>query len=92
MSMTFKRLVFPQDHGCSFGAAAGYPSITVPAAYSKEGEPFGITFSGKAYPEPELIGYAYAFEQHVKARANTLISFVEMTCGDASYDKLEGTE
>ncbi|KXH78812.1 amidase family protein [Sporosarcina sp. HYO08] len=61
-------LVFPQDHGCSFGAAAGYPSVTVPAAYSKEGEPFGITFAGKAFAEPELIGYAYAFEQLVRAR------------------------
>lgn len=63
-----RALVFPQDHGCSFGAAAGYPSVTVPAAYSKAGEPFGITFSGKAYTEPQLIGYAYAFEQLVNAR------------------------
>ena len=61
-------LVFPQDHGCSFGAAAGYPSVTVPAAYSESGEPFGITFSGKAFSELELISYAYAFEQHVQAR------------------------
>ncbi|CAM3212556.1 amidase family protein [Filibacter tadaridae] len=61
-------LVFPQDHGCSFGAAAGYPSVTVPAAYSEAGEPFGITFSGRAYSEPKLISYAYAFEQFVKAR------------------------
>lgn len=65
---TIQALVFPQDHGCSFGAAAGYPSVTVPAAYSKAGEPFGITFSGKAFTEPELIGYAYAFEQRVNAR------------------------
>ncbi|MCZ2260209.1 amidase [Sporosarcina sp. G11-34] len=61
-------LAFPQDHGCSFGAAAGYPSVTVPAAYSESGEPFGITFSGKAFSELELISYAYAFEQHVQAR------------------------
>jgi amidase len=61
-------LVFPQDHGCSFGAAAGYPSVTVPAAYSDAGEPFGITFSGKAFTDPELIGFAYAFEQRVNAR------------------------
>lgn len=65
---TVQALVFPQDHGCSFGAAAGYPSVTVPAAYSEAGEPFGITFSGKAFTEPELIGYAYAFEQRVNAR------------------------
>lgn len=61
-------LVFPQNHGCSFGAAAGYPSVAVPASFAKDGEPFGITFYGKAYTEPELIGYAYAFEKHVKAR------------------------
>jgi amidase len=61
-------LVFPQDHGCSFSAAAGYPAITVPSSFTKEGEPFCITLCGKAYSEPELIGYAYAFEQAAKAR------------------------
>lgn len=61
-------LVFPQDHGCSFSAAAGRPAITVPASYSEAGEPFGITFCGKAFSEPELIGFAYAFEQKTKAR------------------------
>ena len=25
--------------------------------------PFGVTFSGPAFSEPKLIGYAYAFEQ-----------------------------
>jgi len=61
-------LVFPQDHGCSIGAAAGYPSITVPAGFSQAGEPFGLTFSGRAWSEPLLISLAYAFEQKVKAR------------------------
>ena len=61
-------LVFPQDHGCSIGAAAGYPSITVPAGFSEVGEPFGLTFSGRAWSEPLLISLAYAFEQKVKAR------------------------
>ena len=61
-------LVFPQDHGCSFSAAAGYPAITVPSSFTEEGEPFCITLCGKAYSEPELIGYAYAFEQATKAR------------------------
>ncbi|MGB3260978.1 amidase family protein [Paenisporosarcina sp.] len=60
--------VFPQDHGCSIGAAAGTPSITVPAGFSKAGEPFGITFSGRAWSEPMLITMAYAFEQKVNAR------------------------
>ncbi|MBD7985805.1 amidase [Sporosarcina sp. Sa2YVA2] len=61
-------LVFPQDHGCSFSAAAGRPAVTVPASFSETGEPFGITFCGKAFSEPELIGFAYAFEQKTKAR------------------------
>jgi amidase len=61
-------LVFPQFHGCSIGAAAGYPSITVPADFSQEGEPFGLTFSSKAWSEPMLISLAYAFEQKVNAR------------------------
>lgn len=61
-------LVLPQDHGCSFSAAAGYPAITVPSSFTKEGEPFCITLCGKAFSEPELIGYAYAFEQSAKAR------------------------
>ncbi|MFC5603773.1 amidase family protein [Sporosarcina koreensis] len=61
-------LVFPQDHGCSFSAAAGYPAITVPSSFTNEGEPFCITLCGKAFSEPELVGYAYAFEQSAKAR------------------------
>lgn len=61
-------LVFPQVHGCSIGAAAGYPSITVPADFSQSGEPFGLTFTGRAWSEPMLISLGYAFEQKVKAR------------------------
>lgn len=61
-------LVLPQDFGCNIGAAAGFPSITVPFGYSDSREPFGITFAGQAFTEPVLIEYAYAFEQAVKGR------------------------
>lgn len=61
-------LVLPQDFGCNIGAAAGFPSITVPFGYSESKEPFGITFAGQAFSEPVLIEYAYAFEQAVKGR------------------------
>jgi amidase len=50
-------------------AKAGYPSITVPggfllpAAPIENPYPSGVTFSGPAFSEPELIGLAYAFEQ-----------------------------
>lgn len=64
-------LVLPQDFGCNIGAAAGFPSITVPYSFSANREPFGITFTGHAFSEPALIEYAFAFEQAVKGRQQT---------------------
>ncbi|MDT3427090.1 amidase [Paenibacillus forsythiae] len=61
-------LLFPADFGAAVMARAGYPSIVVPAGYTPDGEPFGVTFAGMAYAEPMLIRLAYAFEQHSKAR------------------------
>jgi amidase len=51
----------------SASAVAGYPHITVPAGYVF-GLPVGISFFGRAWSEPKLITYAYAFEQATKAR------------------------
>ncbi|MDT4896402.1 MAG: amidase [Acidobacteriota bacterium] len=48
-------------------AVAGYPHITVPAGYV-HGLPVGISFFGRAYSEPVLIKFAFAFEQATKAR------------------------
>jgi amidase len=57
-------------------AKAGYPSIVVPggffdnvvtppfpAGFNARPGPAGVTFSGRAFSEPRLIGLAYAFEQ-----------------------------
>lgn len=48
-------------------AVAGYPSITVPAGFVN-GLPVGISFFGRAWSEPTLIKFAYAFEQAKKHR------------------------
>jgi len=48
-------------------AVAGYPHITVPAGYVF-GLPVGLSFFGRAWSEPALIKFAYAFEQATKAR------------------------
>ncbi len=48
-------------------AEAGYPSITVPAGYAF-GLPVGISFFGRAWSEPTLVGMAYAFEQAANVR------------------------
>jgi amidase len=56
-------IVFPSDEGSHISAKAGYPTIAVPAGYTADGEPVGITFAGTAFSEPLLIQVAYAFEQ-----------------------------
>jgi amidase len=53
--------------GYSMAAVAGTPSITVPIGETR-GLPIGLTIMGRAYSEPDLFGFAYAIEQHTKAR------------------------
>ena len=63
------------------GAATGYPDITVPAAHD-EGLPIGITFFGGRWAEPQLIGYAYDYEQATHIRVPP--QFIP-TIGDALF-------
>jgi len=51
----------------SLAAVSGYPNITVPAGYL-DGFPIGISFTGRQYAEPTLLGIAYAYEQATLAR------------------------
>ncbi len=59
------------DHfvGAGYGmaAVAGTPSMTVPIGDS-HGLPLGVTFMGAPRREGELIGFAFALEQAMKAR------------------------
>jgi amidase len=48
-------------------AIAGYPHITVPMG-QVHGLPVGLSFVGKAFSEPTLIGIAYSYEQASHAR------------------------
>jgi amidase len=45
---------------------AGYPAITVPAGYEGS-DPYGVIFTGPKWSEPELISFAYAYEQATSA-------------------------
>ena len=49
-------------------AVAGYPNITIPAGYVHD-LPVGISFMGRAYSEPRLLGLAYAYEQLSRHRS-----------------------
>ena len=51
------------------GAAAGYPTVAVPAGYTNAGtRPVNLAFLGTAYAEPALLGYAYDYEQATHRR------------------------
>jgi len=70
------------DHyGGSFSspaAVAGYPHITVPAGLLA-GLPVGLSFVGKAWSEPLLIGMAYAYEQASRRRrAPTYVASIKL--------------
>jgi amidase len=61
-------LVFPGWSGAALGAKAGYPSVIVPAGYTAEGTPIGLTFLGRAWSEPTLLRLAHAFERATRRR------------------------
>lgn len=66
---TLTALLFAESGSARIGAAAGYPSVAVPAGYlAADRRPFGVTFLGPAWSEPVLIGYAHDFEQATLAR------------------------
>jgi amidase len=48
-------------------AVSGYPDITVPAGHDA-GLPIGITFIGRRWAEPKLLGLAYDYEQATHIR------------------------
>jgi amidase len=62
-------------------AVSGYPDITVPAGYD-EGLPLGITFIGRRWAEPQLLGFAFDFEQATHVRVPP--QFIP-TIGDALF-------
>ena len=43
-------------------------AITVPAGYTTDGAPIGISFLGRAFSEGTLIRLAYAYEQATRLR------------------------
>ena len=51
----------------SLAAISGYPSVTVPAGFVS-GLPIGLSFTGIAWNEKQLIEIAYAFEQATGVR------------------------
>lgn len=62
-------IVAPGNTYANVSAAAGYPTVVVPAGYAGEGrDPFGLSFLADGYSEPRLISFAYDYEQATQLR------------------------
>ncbi|MDP5120065.1 MAG: amidase family protein [Spirosomaceae bacterium] len=67
-SLNLDAVLSINNYSAGFAAAAKYPALTIPMGYNKDGVPFGITFISRAFEEPKLLRWGYAFEQATKAR------------------------
>ncbi len=54
--------------GSNLANLSGFPDLIVPAGFTSDRLPVGISFVGTAFTEGKLIGLGYAFEQATKAR------------------------
>ena len=61
------------DNSQILSPQTGMPAITVPAGYTKENLPVGITFFGRLFDEPTLIKLTYSYEQATKHRVSPAI-------------------
>jgi len=78
----YDALLFSGNSGAATPAKAGFPSIVVPGGFFDTQSstlpedfnplpgPAGVTFSGRAFSEGQLIGLAYAFEQATQYRVS----------------------
>ncbi len=53
----------PGQSATSLASYSGFPDIQVPAGFTEDGLPTTISFLGRAYSEPTLLGVAYSYEQ-----------------------------
>jgi amidase len=54
--------------GSNLANLTGFPDLIVPAGFTSDRLPVAISFLGRAFAEPKILGLGYAFEQATKAR------------------------
>lgn len=54
--------------GSNLANLSGFPDLIVPAGFTTDRLPVGISFVGRAFTEGKILGLGYAFEQATKAR------------------------
>ena len=58
----------PGDNSQILSPQTGFPAITVPMGFTYGSLPAGLTFLGRLFSEPDLIRFAYAYEQATRHR------------------------
>jgi amidase len=58
----------PATSGSNLANLSGFPDLIVPAGFTGDDLPVGISFVGTAFSEPKLIALGYSFEQATHAR------------------------
>lgn len=71
-------LVFVNTSGADIAARVGYPSVTIPAGYTKSNKPVGLTFTSTSFTEEKLLSYAYAYECAYNKRQNPCNSWMKL--------------
>ena len=54
--------------GSNLANLSGFPDLIVPAGFTTDDLPVGISFMGPAFSESRLLAIGYSFEQATKAR------------------------
>jgi len=54
--------------GSNLANLTGFPDLIVPAGFTADGLPVGLSFLGQAFTEGKLLGLGYSFEQATHAR------------------------
>jgi amidase len=54
--------------GTNIANLTGFPDLIVPAGFTGDNLPVGVSFLGPAFSEPKLLGLGYSFEQATHAR------------------------
>jgi amidase len=58
----------PATSASNLANLTGFPDLIVPAGFTGDDLPVGISFFGPAWSEPKLLALGYSFEQATKAR------------------------
>ena len=57
-----------RENGTNLANLTGFPDLIVPAGFTGDRLPVGLSFFGPAFSEPKLLALGYAFEQATHAR------------------------